>query len=138
MKIYTIGYGGRDTKDFQDALLEKGVRSIADVRLRPDRASMGVYTKTRTSDKGIQKILADVGIGYASIIELGNIFYNSENWQRPYRQLINKTGYLLTDRLYDIEWPSALLCAERDVNRCHRKVIADFLIEQGFEVEHIL
>jgi hypothetical protein len=47
---------------------------VADVRLRPDRASLGYYKLTANPDTGIEKLLAEAGIGYASLPELGNLF----------------------------------------------------------------
>lgn len=139
MKFYTIGYGGREPQELVAALKESGVRAVADVRLRPERASMGVYTKGRSAEKGIEKLLASSGIGYIWIAELGNIFQDPHYWQHQYRQLLNKAGHLLIDRLYEIETPFCLLCAERDVAQCHRKIIADYLVDQsGYKVEHIL
>ncbi len=92
MPFYTIGYGGRAPAEFTSLLVQHGVRSIADVRIHPDRASMGSYVKARTPDKGIEKLLADQGIAYRSILELGNMFRDLDDWHRPYRALFRTRG----------------------------------------------
>ncbi len=94
MKFYTVGYGGRNPKDFLDLLKQSGIGSIVDIRLRPDRASMGSYVKAKSADKGIQKLLAESGIKYYSFIEMGNIFLDYEDWHERYRLLVERTGDL--------------------------------------------
>ncbi len=56
MKFYTIGYGDRAPDDFASLLARHGMRLIADVRIHPERASMGSYVKARTADKWIEKL----------------------------------------------------------------------------------
>jgi uncharacterized protein (DUF488 family) len=138
MKFYTIGYGGRLPKDLLDLLTRYEIRSIADVRLRPDRSSMGAYGRARTPDRGIERLLADRGIAYYPITELGNLFLDHEDWRPTYRDLLSKSGDLLTVRLIDLPGPLCLLCAERRVADCHRQMIAEHLVRsRGWSVEHI-
>ena len=50
MKVFTIGYGGRGKEDFLSLLKANDVRPVVDIRLRPDRASMGIWVKAKTAD----------------------------------------------------------------------------------------
>jgi uncharacterized protein (DUF488 family) len=136
-KLFTIGYGGVTPKDLVSQLTAHGIRAVVDVRLRPDRASMGAYTKARTHEKGIQKLLSDSGIEYFSRQELGNLFLEFDDWRERYQQLFDRAGDLLITRLADIPTPYCLLCAERHPDECHRQVIATFLTMRGFEIEHL-
>jgi len=137
MKLYTIGYGGRQPQDFVKILKENGIKVIVDVRLRPERASIGLYAKAKSSSKGIQGLLKKGGIEYIHLVELGNIFLEYDDWQEKYKRLFEKAGDLLTERLTGIPAPFCLLCAEKQVTKCHRQYIAEYLVRQGWEVEHI-
>jgi uncharacterized protein (DUF488 family) len=138
MKFYKIGYGGRRPAEFTSLLDMHGVRSIADVRIHPERASMGAYVKARSADKGIEKLLGDQGVVYRSILELGNLFRDLEDWREPYRALVERAGDLLVKRLDELPEPFCLMCAEKRVADCHRLVIAEFLVAtRRWSVQHI-
>lgn len=138
MKIFTIGYGGRSQDEFLRLVAQAGVRTIVDIRLRPDRASMGIWVKAKTPDKGIESWLAAADIGYRSLIELGNVFLDFPDWQDRYQQLMATAGKLLTQRLEDIPGPICLLCAEKRVAECHRLIVANYLAEhRGADVQHL-
>ena len=137
MELYTIGYGGRKPDEFLRLLKDNGIRAVVDVRLRPDRSSMGTYAKARTPDKGIEGLLGRADIQYFSFVELGNLFLDFDDWQTRYGQLMDRAGDLLTQRLCHVSQPFCLLCAERSPERCHRSIIAEYLARKGYEVRHI-
>lgn len=137
MKFFTIGYGGRRPQEFLALLQHHGIKTVVDVRLRPDRASKGVYTQAKTSDKGIQGLLGQAHIAYISFIELGNLFRDDDNWLERYRLLLDRAGDILTERLKTVSPPFCLLCAEQRVADCHRQVIAEYLVRLGWTGEHI-
>jgi uncharacterized protein (DUF488 family) len=41
------------------------------------------------------------------------------------------------ERLLALDGPVAMMCAEADWRRCHRRLVADALVERGIEVRHI-
>jgi uncharacterized protein (DUF488 family) len=137
MKLYTIGYGGRSPDEFLDLLKENGVGAVVDVRLRPDRSSMGAYRLARKDTEGVRRLLNDAQVQYYSFVELGNLFLDFEDWQVRYQRPMDKSGDLLAERLLALEGPFCLLCAEKSPSRCHRSIIAEYLVGKGYEVEHI-
>lgn len=138
MTVYTIGYGGRGKADFLALLAAHGVKTVVDVRLRPDRASMGIWVKAKTPDKGIEAWLAEAGVGYRSVVELGNVFLDFPDWPERYRRLLDRAGSLLTERLDGIPGPICLMCAEKRVAECHRRQVAEYLAaHKGATVHHL-
>ena len=137
MKLYTIGYGGRKPDELIGLLQGRGVKAIVDVRLRLDRSSMGTYAKARDPGRGIERLFTDASIQYFSFVELGNIFLDFEDWEGRYRQLMDQSADILLERLLQVPAPLCLLCAEKLVSRCHRRIIAEHLARRGYEVEHI-
>jgi len=136
-KVFTIGYGGRSPAEFVQMLADSGVKTIVDVRLRPDRAAMGAFAKAKSPDKGIERLLGDAGVGYRSFIELGNVFLDFDDWQDRYARLLAQASDLLMERLLEVPPPFCLMCAEKKVSECHRRHIADSLLKRGWKVTHL-
>jgi uncharacterized protein (DUF488 family) len=136
---FTIGYGGRKPDDFLKLLTDHGVKTVVDVRIRPDRASMGSYMKARDESKGIAGLLAKAGIDYVSLPELGNPFLGDDDWPARYAGHLEEEGPHLFELLtQDIPGPICLMCAEKRVADCHRRIIADHLTrDRGWEFTHI-
>lgn len=135
--LFTIGYGGRTPDEFVRLLCDAGVKVVADVRLRPDRAHLGSFVRSKDPEKGIEGLLKRSGVGYQSLVELGNVFLDHEDWQWRYRQLLDRTGDLLLERLLRLESPVCMLCAEKRHEECHRHLIAERLVAKGIEVQHL-
>lgn len=135
---FTIGYGGRKPDDFAKLLVAAGVKTLIDVRLRPDRASMGSYAKAKEPDKGIAGLLARAGVGYVSLPELGNLFLDYDDWAERYERFLALAAPVLFDRLEGVAGPVCLMCAEKRVCECHRRHIAAHVERaKGWTFTHI-
>jgi uncharacterized protein (DUF488 family) len=92
---------------------------------------------TANPDTGIEKLLAEAGIGYASLPELGNLFLGFADSLDRYAAFFDRAGDLLVGRLLTLPDPVCLLCAEKKLADCHRRPIAEYLGQLGHEVSHI-
>jgi uncharacterized protein (DUF488 family) len=135
---FTAGYGGRKPDEFAKLLADHGVRTVVDVRLRPDRASMGAFAKAKEADKGIAGLLAKAGVGYVSLPELGNLFLDYPDWPTRYAEFLERAGPLLFDRIGDVPGPVCLTCAEKKLAECHRRHVAAYLERtRGWTFTHL-
>lgn len=113
-----------------EELRQQGVRVLVDVRLTPLSRKPGL-SKRRLAER-----LADAGIEYLHLKALGN---PKENRQ-PFWDGRVKDGCEAFDELLDSDEPQAalqtiadlmstntvaVLCFERDHDRCHRQVVTD-------------
>ena len=135
--LCTIGYGGRRPEELVEMLRCRQIETVVDVRLRPDRASMGAFVRAKSADKGLEKLLAGAGIGYVWLSELGNVFLECADWRQRYAELMDVAGDLLTRRLAALPGNLCLLCAEKRAADCHRLQIAEHLSQRGWSVEHL-
>jgi uncharacterized protein (DUF488 family) len=119
-------------------LTANGVKTLIDVRLRPDRASVGVFAKAKEPEKGIAGLLTKAGVGYVSLPELGNLFLDYDDWPKRYETFLALAAPVLFDRLEGTAGPVCLMCAEKLVCECHRRHIAAHLEKaKGWTFTHI-
>jgi uncharacterized protein (DUF488 family) len=146
--FYTIGHGTRPIGEFASLLRGAEVTLVADVRSVPRSRTNPQYDRDR-----LPPSLAAFHIGYEHIAALGglrgrrreippevNAFWRNESFH-------NYADYAMSDsfraglvRLRELsrEYCCAVMCAETLWWRCHRRIIADYLLAAGAAVFHIL
>jgi uncharacterized protein (DUF488 family) len=146
--FYTIGHSTRSSGDFVDLLLSAGATLVADVRTVPRSRANPQFNQDV-----LPEALAASQIGYEHIAALGglrghardvpanvNAFWQNESFHN-YADYAMSEGFRrgLT-RLLELGQTQrcAVMCAEAVWWRCHRRIIADYLIAAGEAVFHII
>jgi uncharacterized protein (DUF488 family) len=146
--FFTIGHSTRPIPDFVGLLQASNVQVVVDVRTVPRSRTNPQFNRDE-----LALSLAPFGIGYAHMAALGglrgkqkgsgaspNTFWENDNFR-------NYADYALTDvfragladlRSLGARETSAIMCAEAVWWRCHRRIIADYLLAAGDSVFHIL
>jgi uncharacterized protein (DUF488 family) len=146
--FFTIGHSTWPASEFVDLLKNARVELVADVRTVPRSRTNPQY-----ACEVLAKTLARSGIGYEHIAPLGGLRARSKDvssdvnafWQN--KSFHNYADYALSQpfrcglarlRALGHERRCAIMCAEAVWWRCHRRIIADYLIAAGETVFHIL
>ncbi len=146
--FYTIGHGTRPVDEFADLLREADVTLVADVRSMPRSRTNPQYNR-----ETLPQSLAPFHIGYEHIAALGglrsrnreappevNAFWQNDSFHNyaDYAMSDGFRGGLARLRQLSHEHCCAIMCAETLWWRCHRRIIADYLLAAGDDVFHIL
>ena len=145
--IFTIGHSIRPLDELLAMLREYSIDTLIDVRALP---------RSRRNPQFNQETLAaalqEAGIAYRNPKVLGGMRAELQGAESP--NLFWKTGgfrnfadYAMTPlfrvaltKLEDlsVDHRPAIMCAEAHWTKCHRRIITDYLLADGFAVEHIL
>lgn len=131
--LVSIGYEGRTSDELVKALVDAGVEVVIDVRLNP------ISRKPGLSKSKLSTALNEAGIEYVHLRGLGNPKENREPfWTgrvadgvRRFRQLLTEPGpeAALTVLVELAETRRvAVLCFEREHDRCHRQVVTEAVV----------
>jgi len=147
MKIFTVGHSTRSSNELNALLLEAQVECLVDVRSIP-RSRIN----PQFNSDSLRESLAAAGIDYIQIAALGGRRGRSKGAISPntlwrVEAFRNYADYAATDAfragLGQLEalgarQACAIMCAEAVWWRCHRRIIADYLLAAGIEVAHIM
>ena len=146
--FYTIGHSTRTLSEFVALLRQAGVELVVDVRSVPRSRKNPQFNRDTLPDE-----LAPAAIGYTHIAELGglrgrrkrdgpsrNTFWENESFRNYADYALTPPFHAGLDRLRQLGrgQACAIMCAEAVWWRCHRRIIADYLIDAGESVLHIM
>lgn len=146
--FFTIGHSTRPVGEFVSLLKSQGVGLVIDVRKMPRSRSNPQYNSVEFAQD-----LCAVQIDYRHMPALGGLRTKSPGVPREVNGFwVNQSFHNYADYATSAEFESglaslrslghavtcAIMCAEVAWWRCHRRIIADYLIAAGETVMHIL
>jgi uncharacterized protein (DUF488 family) len=148
MTVFTIGHSTRSIEEFLALLREAGADIVVDVRRFPFSRRYPQF-----NGAALAASLASAGIGYRHEPALGGRRGRRRDGAPSLHTLWREEAFAhyadyaetpafreALERVLALarEHRPAVMCAEAVWWRCHRRIIADYLIAAGVEVEHIL
>lgn len=148
MTIFSIGHSTRTIEEFLALLQQVAVDQLVDVRAIPRSRKNPQF-----NSPNLQKTLSLVGIEYRHIAALGGLRgraadkekASNEFWlNRSFQNYVDYAGTrsfqtgLIELREIALDHCCAIMCAEALWWRCHRRIIADYLLAGEITVAHIM
>ena len=148
MSVFTIGHSTRTIAEFVALLREVAVELIVDVRSIPRSR-----TNPQFNANVLPRSLGEAGMAYRHLRALGGRRHRSQDatlspntlWRNE--AFRNYADYAATDafragldelKVLARRQHCAMMCAEAVWWRCHRRIIADYLLAEGISVAHIM
>lgn len=148
LPVYTIGHSTRSIPEFVELLRAGQVDLVVDIRSIPRSRTNPQYNLD-----ALPETLAEWQIGHVLIAELGGRRRKSKlvppdvNGFWTHQSFHNYADYALSDefhsgltRLLELarDRRCAIMCSEAVWWRCHRRIVADYLLHGGTTVFHLM
>ena len=145
--IYSIGHGNRSIETFMALIHEFRIKHLADIRSYPSSRRNPHFDR-----KNLELTLSKSAISYSWYPDLGGFRREGLGKTSPHAAL-NSPGFrnyadymsmasfhTAATKLSQLAISSSVcfMCAETLPHRCHRSLLADYLLLQGSKVIHIL
>jgi len=147
-QFFTIGHATRPIAEFVELLTKAAVRLVVDVRTVPRSRTNPQFDRESLSGS-----LAGFDIGYRHIAALGglrprqrevsasiNAYWQNQSFHNYADYAMSEPFHAAFEQLRELGHARAcaIMCAEAVWWRCHRRIIADYLLASGETVLHIM
>ena len=143
-RVHTIGHSTHDLETFLALLERHGIERLVDIRRFPGSRRLPHFARDP-----LAAALEARGIDYVHLEALGgrrrpvpgspNGGWRAEGFRGYADHMATAEFAGGLERLQALarERPTAFMCAEADVHRCHRRLTSDALLARGWWVGHI-
>ena len=146
--FFTVGHSNRSLQGFLDLIASAGISFVADIRKMPMSRANPQFNRDNLSEA-----LSQHGIGYEHVASLGGL--RGKDWQVPFQVNAlwrNRSFHNYADHALSPDFAAGLahllqrgahqrctvMCSEAVWWRCHRRIVADYLIAHDRPVFHIM
>jgi len=146
-KLFTIGFSKKNAQEFFETLKKEGVELVVDVRVN-NKSQISGYAKY----PDLPYFLKIYGISYIYLPELspdpsllssfrrGKVTWDF--YKKKFLEQLSSNKESVYSKFLDLFRSYSnicLLCSENDYRRCHRNLIAEFLVEElDVNIVHIV
>ena len=145
IKLYTIGFTGKPAEKFFNLLTSSGVKKIVDTRINnvSQLAGFAKGADLKFFAKEIGNISYEHNIDFAPTKELLTRYRNKKmTWQEYEIEYLNLLDMRKVASKTDIEklHENCLLCSEHTPEKCHRRLLAEYLkhVKNDVEIIHLI
>ena len=145
IKLYTIGFTGKTAEEFFTLLHKSSVNIIIDTRINNISQLSGFAkgTDLKFFAKKIGGISYEHNIDFAPTKELLSRYRNKEiNWKDYETEYLNLLDIRKVAQKIDIEklHQNCLLCSEHTPEKCHRRLLAEYLkkVRKDIDIVHLI
>lgn len=146
-QLFTVGHSTQPLDRFVGLLTQHDIKVLADIRRFP-----GSRTFPQFNQDNLALTLPAAGIEYHWLAALGGRRGKKTNGLSNNLGLRNESfrnyaDYMLTEEFREgigellrvaAKRPTAFMCSESVFWRCHRRLVADYLLVKGIPVQHIM
>jgi len=148
LPFFTIGHSNRSIGEFAELLTGAGIGRVVDVRTIPRSRSNPQFNQD-----ALPEALATLDVSYEHIAALGGLRGRARSLPSELNGLWtndsfhNYADYALSPQFHEglarliaegRKLRCAIMCSEAVWWRCHRRIVADYLIARGERVFHIM
>lgn len=143
--FYTVGHSSRSIEEFLAALRSHGVDLVVDVRRLP-----GSDRHPQFDQDALAETLAEHGIEYRYLEALGgrrssecsdspNGAWENDSFRAYADYALSEAFQGALEELEELgeEHTPVIMCAEAVYWRCHRRIVADWLLARGHDVVNV-
>ena len=132
VKLFTIGYAGKNAREFFTILKQAGIKKVIDVRLY-NTSQLAGFTKKRDIEFFLQTI---VGAEYAHLPVMAptkQLLNDYKKGSIRWQQYETELNSIITERKIekhiipqDMDM-TCFLCSEATADNCHRRLVAEYM-----------